>query len=70
MLEQIVQVISKTLQILGLQPKISKFSLKSLEQFFFTVGQNNFGNKILLLSEKLLKKTYLLVSKKIFFEIY
>ena len=36
-------VISKNLQILGLQPR--SFS-RSLEQFFLTVGQNNFGNKI------------------------
>ena len=36
--EQIVLVISNFLQILGLQPRISKF--------FLTVGQNNFGNKI------------------------
>ena len=33
-------MISKFLKILGLQPWIS------LEQFFLTVGQNNFGNKI------------------------
>ena len=32
-------------QILGLQPPISSFS-RSLEQFFLTVDQNNFGNKI------------------------
>ena len=41
-------MISKILQILGLQAYISKvksFS-PSLEQFFLTVGQNNFGNKI------------------------
>ena len=38
-------MISKMLQILGLQPRISKVS-RSLEQFFLTVGQNNFGNKI------------------------
>ena len=31
-------MISKILQILGIQPRISKF--------FLTVGQNNFGNKI------------------------
>ena len=35
-------MISKNLQILGLQPRISR----SLEQFFLTVGQNDFGNKI------------------------
>ena len=42
---------SKILQILGLQPRISKvFYLKSfsrsLEQLFLTVGQNNYGNKV------------------------
>ena len=38
-------VISKFLQILGLQPRISKlFSIT--RTFFFIVGQNNFGNKI------------------------
>ena len=36
-------MISKILQILGLQPR--SFS-RSVEQFFLTVGQNNFGNKI------------------------
>ena len=44
LLELIVLVISKFLQILGLQPRIS-FS-QTLEQFFLTVCQNNFGNKI------------------------
>ena len=40
-------MISKFLQILGLQPRISKdFLNQSKEQIFFTVGQNNFGNKI------------------------
>ena len=40
-------MISKLLQILSLQPQISKvFHDRSLEQFFLTVGQNNFGNKI------------------------
>ena len=34
--EWIILVISKILQIFGLQPR-------SLEQFLFTVGQNNFG---------------------------
>ena len=37
--QPILQVISKILQILGLQPR-------SLEHFYLTVGQNNFGNKI------------------------
>ena len=36
----------KNLEILGLQPRISKVFFRSLEQFFLTVGQNNFGNKI------------------------
>ena len=44
--QQIVLVISKFLQILGLQPRISKVFLGDLEQFFLTVGQNNFWNKI------------------------
>ena len=44
--EQIVLVISKFLQILGLQPWISKVFLDQVEQFFLTIGQNNFGNKI------------------------
>ena len=39
-------VISKLLQILGLQTRISKVFSQSLEQFFLTVGQNNFCNKI------------------------
>ena len=39
-------MISKILQILGLQPWISKVFSRSLEQFFLTVGQNNFGKKI------------------------
>ena len=44
--EQIIQVISKNLQILGRQPQISKVFFRSLVHFFLTVGQNNFGNKI------------------------
>ena len=42
--KQIVLVILKFLQI----PSASnfKFFLRSLEEFFLTVGQNNFGNKI------------------------
>ena len=43
---KIVLVISKFLQILGLQPRISKVFFRSLAQFFLTVGQNNFGYKI------------------------
>ena len=39
-------MISKFLQILGLQPRIFKSFSRSLEQFFLTVGQINFGNKI------------------------
>jgi hypothetical protein len=31
------------LKILGLQPRIPKVFSRSLEQFFLTVGQNNFG---------------------------
>ena len=38
--------VRKFLQILGLQPRISKVFSQSVEQFFLTVGQNNFGNKI------------------------
>ena len=38
-------MISKFLKILGLQPRISKDFSRSLEQFFLTVGQNDFGNK-------------------------
>ena len=33
------------MKILGLQPRISKVFPRSLEQFFLTVGQNNFGYK-------------------------
>ena len=45
--EQIVLVISKVLQILCLQPPISKvFSIT--KTFSLTVAQNNFGNKIRL----------------------
>ena len=44
--EQIVLEISNFLQILGLQPRISKVFPRSPEQFFLTAGQNNFGNKI------------------------
>ena len=45
--EETVLMIPKFLQILGLQPRISKVSLDHyVEQFFLTVGQNNFGNKI------------------------
>ena len=36
-------MISKLLQILGLQPRISQVSV---EQFILTAGQKNFGNKI------------------------
>ena len=50
--EQIVLVISKIWQILSLQPQISKVFYQSIEQFFLTVGQNNFGNKIPFLSSK------------------
>ena len=46
LISSLVLVISKFLQILGLLPRISKVFFWSLEQFFLTVGQNNFGNKI------------------------
>ena len=36
------------MQILGLQPRNSKFFSQQLEQFFLTAGQNNFVNKISL----------------------
>ena len=42
----------KILQILGLQPRISKV-FQSLQQFFLTVGQNNFGSKIPFLANGL-----------------
>ena len=42
-------MIAKFLQILGIQHLISKKNSRSREQFFFTVGQNNFGIKIPLL---------------------
>ena len=38
-------MISKKFEIRGWRPRIWNFS-RSLEQFFLTVGQNNFGNKI------------------------
>ena len=44
--EQIVLLISKFLQIHGLQPRISKIFFRSLKQFFLTVRQNSFCNKI------------------------
>ena len=44
-------MISKNLQILALQPR--SFS-QSLEHFFLTVGQNNFGNKIQLIGALLI----------------
>ena len=40
------QEFAKILQTLGLQPKISKVFLDHKNNFFLTVGQNNFGNKI------------------------
>ena len=39
-------MISKTLKIFGLQYWISNFVLDHWNNFFLTVGQNNFGNKI------------------------
>ena len=46
MFVQIILVISTILQIIGLQPRISKKKSQSLEQFYLTVGLNTFGNKI------------------------
>ena len=39
------------LQILGLQPQISKVFLNHYKHFFLTVGQNNFDNKIPVLCD-------------------
>ena len=39
-------MISKLLKFPGLQPPISKLFLNHYNNFFLTVGQNNFGNKI------------------------
>ena len=39
-------MISKILQIFGLQPRISSVFLNHYEDLFLTVGQNNFENKI------------------------
>ena len=71
-------MISKYLKILGLQPRISKVFSRSLEQFFLTVGQNNFGNKIPVfplkinlqnnfIHRQLLKRTCLLETFEDFF---
>ena len=49
MFETIFLVISKFFQIMGLQPLISKVFLDEYNNFFLTLGQNNFGNKISLL---------------------
>ena len=57
-------MISNFLKILGLQPRISKVFLESLEQFFLTVGQNNFGNKIPYLN------LYLLHIQENFFPLF
>ena len=38
---------SSNLSLFSLQPRIPKVLSQSLEQLFLTVGQNNFGNKIL-----------------------
>ena len=43
-------MISKNLQIFGLQPQFSKVFFRSLEHFFLTVCQNNLGNKIPVLT--------------------
>ena len=45
--EEKFQVISKNLQILSLQSWISKSILNLCNRLFLTVGQNNFGNKII-----------------------
>ena len=45
-LPKIVPEITKNLQIFGLQPWILNFFSQSIEQFFLTKDQNNFGNKI------------------------
>ena len=42
-------MISQILQILDLNPRISKVFFLSLGQFFLTVGKKYFGNKIPLL---------------------
>jgi hypothetical protein len=44
-LQPIILVISKVLQILGFQPQISKVFLDH-QNNFLTVGQNKIGNKI------------------------
>ena len=44
-------MILKCLQILGLQTLISKIFSWSLEHFFLTVGENNFGSKLLFLHQ-------------------
>ena len=51
-------MISKFLKILGLQPQISIFFSRSLQQFLLTVGQNNFGNKIPILTDNHFPKIY------------
>ena len=43
-------MISKCLQILDLQPQISKVFICQQKNFFLTIGQNNFDNKIPFLS--------------------
>ena len=48
-----VKNFDKFLQILDIQPRISKVFFRSLEQFFLTVGQNNFGNKISIQSPEI-----------------
>ena len=56
--EQIVLVISKSLEILNLQPQISKVFLDHKNIFFLTIGQNNVQNKTLFLNcevEKLVR---------------
>ena len=48
-------MISKILQILGLQPRISNVFFNHYNIFFLTVGQNNFGNKIPIFPHRFVK---------------
>ena len=45
-IDKLFYVVIYFFQIFGLQPWISKVFSGSLDQFFLTVGLNNFGNKI------------------------
>ena len=44
--EKLFYCLRKTFVIQGWRPRICKSFSRSLEEFFLTVGQNNFGNKI------------------------